>query len=87
MLDFCGTHNITADVEVIPIQKVDEAYEQAAQVGREVPLLHRHGLAEVGMTLTAVSCTRHAGLRRCVVHSPLVGLEDGFAQEKLAEEK
>lgn len=26
MLDFCGKHNITADVEVIPIQKVNEAY-------------------------------------------------------------
>jgi uncharacterized zinc-type alcohol dehydrogenase-like protein len=26
MLDFCGAHNITADVEVIPIQKVNEAY-------------------------------------------------------------
>jgi uncharacterized zinc-type alcohol dehydrogenase-like protein len=28
MLDFCGAHNITADVEVIPIQKVNEAYEK-----------------------------------------------------------
>jgi uncharacterized zinc-type alcohol dehydrogenase-like protein len=28
MLDFCGDHRITADVEVIPIQKVDEAYER-----------------------------------------------------------
>jgi uncharacterized zinc-type alcohol dehydrogenase-like protein len=28
MLDFCGIHNITADVEVIPIQKVNEAYER-----------------------------------------------------------
>jgi uncharacterized zinc-type alcohol dehydrogenase-like protein len=28
MLNFCGTHNITADVEVIPIQKVNEAYER-----------------------------------------------------------
>src|SRR5881296_1361646 len=28
MLDFCGVHNITADVEVIPIQKVNEAYER-----------------------------------------------------------
>ncbi len=28
MLDFCGTHNITADVEVIPIQKINEAYER-----------------------------------------------------------
>jgi alcohol dehydrogenase (NADP+) len=28
MLDFCGEHNITSDVEVIPIQKVNEAYER-----------------------------------------------------------
>jgi uncharacterized zinc-type alcohol dehydrogenase-like protein len=28
MLDFCGQHNITADVEVIPIQKVNEAYDR-----------------------------------------------------------
>jgi uncharacterized zinc-type alcohol dehydrogenase-like protein len=28
MLDFCGEHNITADVDVIPIQKVNEAYER-----------------------------------------------------------
>lgn len=28
MLDFCGANNITAEVEVIPIQKVNEAYER-----------------------------------------------------------
>ena len=28
MLDFCGEHNITADVEVIAIQQVNEAYER-----------------------------------------------------------
>jgi len=28
MLDFCDARNITADVEVIPIQKVNEAYER-----------------------------------------------------------
>jgi alcohol dehydrogenase (NADP+) len=28
MLDFCGEHNVTADVELIPIQKVNEAYER-----------------------------------------------------------
>ncbi|MGD0500237.1 MAG: NAD(P)-dependent alcohol dehydrogenase [Bryobacteraceae bacterium] len=28
MLDFCGAHNLTADVEVTPIQKVNEAYER-----------------------------------------------------------
>ena len=28
MLDYCGEHGITADVEIIPIQKVNEAYER-----------------------------------------------------------
>ena len=28
MLDFCGQHNITADVEVISIQQVNQAYER-----------------------------------------------------------
>ncbi|HET7058053.1 MAG TPA: NAD(P)-dependent alcohol dehydrogenase, partial [Nitrospiraceae bacterium] len=28
MLDFCGAHHITADVEVIPIQKVNDAYDR-----------------------------------------------------------
>lgn len=28
MLDFCGEHNITADVEIIPIQKINEAYDR-----------------------------------------------------------
>lgn len=31
MLDFCGRNNITADVEVIPIQKINEAYERMAK--------------------------------------------------------
>jgi alcohol dehydrogenase (NADP+) len=26
MLEFCGQHNITSDVEVIPVQKINEAY-------------------------------------------------------------
>jgi uncharacterized zinc-type alcohol dehydrogenase-like protein len=28
MLEFCGKHNIVSDVEVIPIQKINEAYER-----------------------------------------------------------
>ncbi len=28
MLDFCGKHNIVADVEIIPIQQINEAYER-----------------------------------------------------------
>lgn len=28
MLDYCGKHNITCDIEMIPIQKVNEAFER-----------------------------------------------------------
>lgn len=28
MLDFCGRHNLTADIEKIPMQKINEAYER-----------------------------------------------------------
>jgi uncharacterized zinc-type alcohol dehydrogenase-like protein len=28
MLDYCGEHNIVSDVEMIPIQKINEAYER-----------------------------------------------------------
>jgi uncharacterized zinc-type alcohol dehydrogenase-like protein len=31
MLDFCGKHSITADVEVIPIQKINEAYDRLSR--------------------------------------------------------
>jgi uncharacterized zinc-type alcohol dehydrogenase-like protein len=28
MLDFCGEHGITSDIELIPIQKINEAYDR-----------------------------------------------------------
>ena len=28
MLDFCGKNNITSDIEMIPIDKINEAYER-----------------------------------------------------------
>jgi uncharacterized zinc-type alcohol dehydrogenase-like protein len=31
MLDFCGKYNITDDVEIIPIQKVNEAYDRLSR--------------------------------------------------------
>jgi uncharacterized zinc-type alcohol dehydrogenase-like protein len=31
MLDFCAEHGITSDVEVIPIQKINEAYDRLAR--------------------------------------------------------
>ena len=31
MLDFCAEHGITSDVEVIPVQKINEAYDRLAK--------------------------------------------------------
>jgi alcohol dehydrogenase (NADP+) len=31
MLDYCAEHNVTSDVEVIPIQQVNEAYERTVK--------------------------------------------------------
>jgi uncharacterized zinc-type alcohol dehydrogenase-like protein len=28
MLDFCGKHGIVSDIEIIPIHKINEAYER-----------------------------------------------------------
>ena len=28
MLEYCGQHNIVSEVEVIPIQKINEAFER-----------------------------------------------------------
>jgi uncharacterized zinc-type alcohol dehydrogenase-like protein len=28
MLDFCAEHNISSDMEIIPIQQINEAYER-----------------------------------------------------------
>jgi uncharacterized protein YecT (DUF1311 family) len=40
---------ITADVEVIAIRKVNEAYERLLKPD-EVPLLHRYGVAQAEIT-------------------------------------
>jgi alcohol dehydrogenase (NADP+) len=44
MLDFCAAHNITADVEVIPIQKINEAYDRMLR--SDVKYRFRYELAE-----------------------------------------
>lgn len=31
MLEFCSKHTITADVEIIPIQRVNEAFDRLAR--------------------------------------------------------
>ena len=46
MLDFCAEHGIVSDIEMIPIQEIEEAYDADAEERRQVPLRHRHGVAE-----------------------------------------
>jgi uncharacterized zinc-type alcohol dehydrogenase-like protein len=31
MLDFCAKHNIASDVEVVPIQRIEEAYDRTVR--------------------------------------------------------
>ena len=31
MLDFCGKHNITCDIELIPASKINDAYERVVK--------------------------------------------------------
>jgi uncharacterized zinc-type alcohol dehydrogenase-like protein len=28
MLDFCGQHNVTADIETVGVQQLDQAYDR-----------------------------------------------------------
>ena len=69
MLDFCAEHGIVSDIEMIPIQQINEAYERMLQERREVPLRDRHGVADV-MRVGSVSPTQCGARDR-----PTVGRE------------
>jgi uncharacterized zinc-type alcohol dehydrogenase-like protein len=69
MLDFCGANNITADVEVIPIQKVNEAYERPVQGRREISLFNRYGFPEIRVTGPAMSLDARA-IHRAFTQGP-----------------
>ena len=47
MLDFCGAHDITADVRSHPHPEGQRSLRKTAEVRREVPLLHRHGFSPI----------------------------------------
>ena len=49
MLDFCGQHNIVSDIEIIPIQKVNEAYERLLKGDVKYRFVIGHGVAQ-GLT-------------------------------------
>ena len=46
MLDFCAEHGITADIEKIDIQQINEAYERLLKSDVKYRFRHRYGVAE-----------------------------------------
>ena len=44
MLDFCRKHGLTCDIEVVPIQSLNEAYERVLKSDVRLPLRDRHGI-------------------------------------------
>ena len=60
MLDFCAEHGIVSDIEMIPIQKINEAYERLLKRRRQVPLRDRHGLAQGRSGLSGATAQRYA---------------------------
>ena len=67
MLDFCAKHEIVSDVEVIPMQEINEAYERMLK-GREVPIRDRHGVERPASlhSLTDEGLNRETRLRKLV---------------------
>ena len=47
MIDFCARRNIVADVEVIPIQKINAAYERMLKRDVKYRFVYRLGVARV----------------------------------------
>ena len=68
MLDFCGQHNITSDVEVIPIQKINEAYERLLR--SDVKYRFCIDMASLKSERTAAAVPSQASLQ---VSNPRVG--------------
>ena len=50
MLDFCSRYGAACDVEVVPIQKVDEAYVGSSEKRCALQAGDRHGIARKGLT-------------------------------------
>ncbi len=50
MLDFCSKHGVACDIEVVPIQKVNEAYERVLKTRCALPVRDRYGIPNQGLT-------------------------------------
>ena len=53
MLDFCAANGIVADIEMIPIQQIEAAYERMLRERRQVPVRDRQRLPR-GLSQAAV---------------------------------
>jgi len=49
MLDFCATHSIESDIEVIPIQRVNGAYERVLKGGCQIQICDRYDVVEINI--------------------------------------
>ena len=67
MLDFCSKHNIAYDVEVIPIQKVNEAYDRVLRSDvryRFVIVMRTHSRAKTERLIIELLSTIVNGLQK-----------------------
>jgi len=51
MLDFCADKGITADIEMIKMQQINEAYERLLKSDVKISIRDRHGFAAVGVAM------------------------------------
>ena len=49
MLDFCATHSIESDIELIPIQRVNGAYERVLKGGCQIQICDRYDVVEINI--------------------------------------
>ncbi len=45
MLDFCGQHGITADIEMIRMDEIETAYERMLKKRRQISFRYRYGIS------------------------------------------
>ena len=69
MLDFCGTHDITCDIETIRIQDINAAYERMLKSSHTFNLLDARGA--ISVTERAAYIGRIRNLARAVAQSYL----------------
>ena len=88
MLDFCAEHGIASDIEMIAMQDIEKAYERMLEKRREIPLRHRHGVAEGGVRAAPLMPGHGSAKDRPIVgsvHAPVGGLGEWLRSPLLGQ--